>query len=226
MTMRFDTLPPGCELDPATNTARRTSAGPAPTPHVIKTGQNAASDAPGPVPGTIPHVGIAKGAAIERFIAGEPIPQGSIRSVGRPGQRAVLISDNPRLKRWRKTIVTGLSGAQQIPGSVSVEAEFVLPRLSGHPKTAKGREYPACTKPDLDKLSRALGDALESAGVIENDSRIVRWQTSKRYAAIGEAAGVCVRIAPDGMIVGAALTPHIRAAAEEGRIKPLLLEGR
>ena len=58
---------------------------------------------------------------------------------------------------------------------VAATLNFYLPR--GETVT---REWPT-KPPDLDKLTRAVFDSLEAAGIIENDSLIVRLDTFKRY---------------------------------------------
>jgi Holliday junction resolvase RusA-like endonuclease len=64
------------------------------------------------------------------------------------------------------------------------------------PRSApKSRLWPD-RKPDLDKLERGCLDALTSAAVIEDDARVVRLSSWKRYALPGEATGVGVTIRP------------------------------
>ena len=65
-------------------------------------------------------------------------------------------------------------------------------------------------KPDLDKLQRAVGDALapyKRPGVLRDDSRIVGWHSVKRYADATHPAGVmiCVSKAQDH-VTGQSLT--------------------
>lgn len=136
------------------------------------------------------------------FVPGKPETQGSSRAFRhRSTGRIIVTSDNKRLKPWRKAIAEEARnrmvtlGIDAHDGPVIVEADFILPRLKTHPKTAKGRTPEATCKPDLDKLQRALGDSLQTAGVIKEDSRIVEWRrTRKRYAEIGEAAGARITV--------------------------------
>ena len=53
-------------------------------------------------------------------------------------------------------------------GPVSLDVTFTMPR----PKSAKAGSRPA-TRPDLDKLLRSTKDALKTAGVYEDDGRVV-----------------------------------------------------
>lgn len=122
---------------------------------------------------------------------GTPRPQGSKRYVG--NGRFVEASD---VKPWRKTIADAVFRAWVSSGDdrpftepVIVWATFYLPK----PKTVK-RLLPSVA-PDLDKLQRALGDALSvDSNCIEDDALIVKWHSSKVYAATPEDAGVKVAI--------------------------------
>jgi crossover junction endodeoxyribonuclease RusA len=113
-------------------------------------------------------------------IPGQPVPQGS-HSVGRNGR---IYDANPALKAWRKDAIARLDqwtgtwfGAwEPMDGPLHVSVSFYLKRG----KTVT-REQPS-VKPDLDKLQRALGDALTIAGVITDDARIVSWHAIKAYS--------------------------------------------
>lgn len=122
---------------------------------------------------------------LEFVVIGEPIPQGSMRAI-RPG---VIVSDNPRLRAWRKEVNAAAlrqCGTQWAPWDepVAVDAVFTMPRPKSAPKTR--RTFPA-VKPDLDKLTRAIGDALcpkTGFKVLAEDSRIVEFgQLAKTYPA-------------------------------------------
>lgn len=111
----------------------------------------------------------------EFVVAGQPIPQGSMRHVG--GGR--IVSKNPKLKKWRERIaqvVTDQVGSPVHTEPVSVTVLFQLQK----PASAK-RDYPT-VPPDLDKLQRAIGDALSiDAGYLKDDAQIVEWHASKQY---------------------------------------------
>lgn len=121
------------------------------------------------------------------FVPGEPITEGSTRAFT-SGQRVVVTHDRgPELDQWRLKVAHAAEAAAREAGweprhdgPVAVTAAFFLPR----PKSAKGRIFPH-VKPDLDKLQRAVGDALapyKRPGVIKDDSRIVTWHASKYYS--------------------------------------------
>ena len=123
------------------------------------------------------------------FVAGNPAPQGSKRHVG----GGVLVDSCKRLPDWRKDVRAACLDADGQPktrfeGAVLLHLEFVLPRPKSLPKTKP--TPPHTKKPDLDKLTRAIGDAMTSAGVFRDDSHIVFGTRHKRYAELGEVTGV------------------------------------
>ena len=109
------------------------------------------------------------------------------------------------VKPWRAAIAHAVRQAFAETGDdasftepVQVTATFYLPK----PKTVK-RLWPSVA-PDLDKLCRALGDALSvDSPALADDSLIVRWHATKAYAESPEKAGVSVSIclAEDNRIV-------------------------
>lgn len=134
------------------------------------------------------------------FVPGEPITEGSTRAFA-SGQRVVVTHDRGReLDQWRIKVAHAAEAAAQAAyweprydGPVEVWAEFRLPRPKSAPKSRKHAQM----KPDLDKLQRAVGDALapyKRPGVLRDDSRIVSWSAVKRYADGAHPAGVMVRV--------------------------------
>lgn len=122
------------------------------------------------------------------FVPGEPITEGSTRAFA-SGQRVVVTHDRgPELTAWRIKVAHAAEAAAreagwdpQHDGPVVVTATFLLPRPKSVPRS---RRLPH-TKPDLDKLQRAIGDALapyKRPGVLRDDSRIVEWRATKLYA--------------------------------------------
>lgn len=120
---------------------------------------------------------------LELWVPGTPIQQGSliariIWTGGKP--RAVLHSHaSADLKRWRTLVAEAVrdAGHPEVGPYAAVSAIFHMPK----PRTTKYSDYPAGT-PDLDKLQRALGDALTESGIVADDARIVRWNVSEVWA--------------------------------------------
>lgn len=120
------------------------------------------------------------------FAPGHPITEGNLSVFnGR-----IVHTDGPRLRDWREVIgdVAMLrSGGAQFPifpeGAVLVECEFWLPRG----KTVK-RSDPS-VKPDVDKLLRAVLDALTGIAYTD-DAQVCESRAAKRYVGTMFANGV------------------------------------
>lgn len=128
-------------------------------------------------------------------IPGKPEQQGSKRNVGK-----VSIEANKNLAPWRADAIANLQkamteqGLEKFVGPVGVEVTFVYQRPKGHYGSGSHAETIKATAPlyktsapDLDKLQRAVGDALTQAGVLRDDSLIVEWSAVKIW---GELPGV------------------------------------
>jgi Holliday junction resolvase RusA-like endonuclease len=88
-----------------------------------------------------------------------------------------MVEANKHLPEWRQALYEALkASAYNFDGAVTVQATFYLPR----PKTNK--RILATTKPDLDKLQRAVGDCLVKAGTVIDDSYVIAWNAAKAYA--------------------------------------------
>lgn len=122
---------------------------------------------------------------------GEPAPQGS-KNV----YNGRLVEASKKVKPWRAAIVDAVRLAVEATGDdsmftepVVIRAAFLMPRG----KTIR-RLFPSVS-PDLDKLCRALGDALSvDAKLIQDDGLIVAWYATKTYADRPEDTGVRVAI--------------------------------
>jgi Holliday junction resolvase RusA-like endonuclease len=144
------------------------------------------------------------------FAAGKPEPQGSSKGfvvtdkrTGRP--RAIITSDNAKLRPWRASVQYGAQLAleeaglfgQLVETSVFVDARFTLPTPKwAEAKLRKGTAVACVTRPDLDKLARALLDALTGL-VFADDSQVVGLHVRKAYAQPGAQPGVQVVITAD-----------------------------
>lgn len=135
-------------------------------------------------------------------VPGVPQPQGSTRSFARGG-KVVTTSDNPRLRPWRDAVCwharEACAGHPQFDGPVVVSAVFWLPRPASHFGSGRSAgqlrssapSAPA-VKPDLDKLLRAVLDALSEAGVWRDDAQVVSLgEVGKRYS---DKPGVCIAV--------------------------------
>jgi Holliday junction resolvase RusA-like endonuclease len=137
-------------------------------------------------------------------VFGDPVPQGSKRAFavyrGRGAEREftgkVAVTDNAgsRLAEWRQSIIAAVrerfDGDAPLEGPLSISLQFLLrrPKKPKHPMPA--------TRPDYEKLARAVGDALKAAGVYRDDGQIVTASVRKRFA-IREGPGVLITVAEE-----------------------------
>jgi len=133
------------------------------------------------------------------FVAGKPVAQGSKKHVG----NGRMVEMGKGLGPWRESIRWAAMQAGRVgpvglvryaEGPMSVNLEFVMPRPTSTPKTKP--TPPAVKRPDLDKLIRAVLDALSSAGTWKDDSQVVQVLASKRIAETDETTGVHIYVAP------------------------------
>ncbi len=137
---------------------------------------------------------------ISARVPGIPIPQGSMRGFVRGG-KAIVTSDNLRLRSWRADVAAVLQAARnghaQLTGPVNVWLSFFLPRPQSH-YGKRGIRHSAPARPigardDLDKLCRAVLDAATAAGVWRDDGQVVYITADKSWAD-DEGPGVAVTI--------------------------------
>lgn len=119
-------------------------------------------------------------------VPGLPQQQGSKTYLG----RGISIDANKNLKPWRLDAITCARAAfkEQLVGTIGVAAIFTYPRPRNHYGTGRNSTQlkpsaPAykTSAPDLDKLCRALGDALTQSGIIRDDALIAYWTAQKVY---------------------------------------------
>src|SRR5262249_9551158 len=112
-------------------------------------------------------------------VYGTPVPQGSTKAFTPKGwKRPVLTSDNARLKSWRQLVAEAAHLAlleqpavdrQLLLDAVTLTITFALPRPLSLPKRITAHTK----KPDLDKLVRAVADAVTGI-LFRDDAQIVQ----------------------------------------------------
>lgn len=128
------------------------------------------------------------------WVGGSPVPQGSfVARVTRDGRPFVVPENSAGLKRWRKTIavLAGTALGRHFEKGVPVWVRltfYVVP-----PKTIV-RPYPSTrSSGDIDKLSRAVLDALTGVAFVD-DAQVVHLTASLNYRP--EGAGVRIGVGP------------------------------
>ena len=135
-------------------------------------------------------------------VIGVPVPQGSMVSNG--FKKGLRYSNDLQLKSWRNQLISELAKAKpdgwDKSGAISVSAVFRFLRPQGHYGTGRNAGILKASapefhivKPDLDKVTRSLGDSIQMAGLCP-DQAIVSWNVAKRYCADNESPGVLVTL--------------------------------
>jgi crossover junction endodeoxyribonuclease RusA len=129
-------------------------------------------------------------------VHGTPQPQGSTKAfIPKGWNRAIITSDNKRLKPWRQdvaeqAIAAMLATAEPVTREpIEVRVCFYFAR----PKSISKKTLYKITKPDVDKCLRSVFDSLTGV-VFFDDSQVVTVVTAKRFG-LPERAEIQVRTA-------------------------------
>ena len=142
------------------------------------------------------------------IVQGVPQPKGSLKAFRHARSRRIVVTaDNPKLRAWQRAVqVTALAargrGGRAFPGPVTVECLFLLPR----PRSYPARVVHHTRKPDLDKLVRAIFDALAADVLFGDDAAVVEVRATKAYAGDGFQPGVLITVADATDLVSAGVT--------------------
>ena len=133
------------------------------------------------------------------LVLGLPAPQGSKTHVG-DGR---MVESSKRVKPWRRQVAAAYADrnfGDMLDGPVSIIVDFYLPRPKAHYGTGRNAgtlkgsaPVEHLTMPDLDKLVRAVGDALTRLAW-RDDSQIVAWHAYKHYATTMTPVGAQITI--------------------------------
>lgn len=124
------------------------------------------------------------------FVSGEPAPQGSKVSYG----KGRMVESSKKLKPWRDRVTTVAKTQvldEPLDGHLRLIVNFYLPA----PAKTRFGSRPAGT-PDLDKLVRAVGDALTQSKLIKDDARIVSLIAHKHWAVDTPGAEITIERLP------------------------------
>lgn len=155
-------------------------------------------------------------------VIGIPQQQGSKKGYYNPqiGRVQITETNKAKLKPWRAEVTGCVAQAMADTGwttldePVEVEIAFYHPRPKGHYGTGRnaGVLKPTApewksTSPDIDKLTRAVLDALTASRVFRDDARVARLVVEDRWADAATGARITVRaLAPTPAPAGAAST--------------------
>ena len=126
-------------------------------------------------------------------VMGEPVPQGSVRAFVTKSGRPIITHSNKNTKEWRQRIAT--EGQAKRPDhwnmdeAILLNIDFLMPR----PKSLPKKVLEDVKRPDLDKLIRAVMDALTGI-YYQDDSQVIHIFASKKYTGKNDAPGVTITI--------------------------------
>jgi Holliday junction resolvase RusA-like endonuclease len=131
-------------------------------------------------------------------VEGLPRPKGSLRAVGRKGEKARLIEQVDPKGTWRTAVKNAViktlpddHEAWLCPVELKLTFRFPRPQRPRH-------DWPTTrSSGDLDKLQRNIYDALQTgsgAGLIKDDSQIVCVTALKQYARTEDEVGVTIEV--------------------------------
>lgn len=123
----------------------------------------------------------------------EPMGKPSIRS----GARGMHWPKRyvKQAERCRNAFKIWWSGREPLDGALALEIVAVKKRpTSLDAKRHPDGRIPLAAKPDADNISKAVCDALTSAGVIVDDNLIADLRVRKFYASRGEQPSIEIRI--------------------------------
>lgn len=144
-------------------------------------------------------------------VPGFPRPQGSKKAFvnKKTGKAQMGESSGENLATWRADITvlaTRARPAQIITGPVQTVIEFRFPRSKSHYGTGRNSLVLKATAPaypvsvgrhgDLEKLERAVNDALTAAGVWDDDILVVDSHTTKVFATDARDVGAAITVFP------------------------------
>lgn len=135
-------------------------------------------------------------------VLGTPAPQGSKRHLG----KGIMVESSKHVKPWRHDIrSTALdnkpsSWPHTLPVTVSITFRYSRPashyRANGTLKPS-APQYLTTRRGDIDKLSRAVLDAITGILVLD-DAQVVTLSATKRFAIPPELPGALITVIPHG----------------------------
>ena len=139
------------------------------------------------------------------LVLGRPVPQGSMRPIVSQSTGRAFVKQSPPLAVWRADVAEAArrAGVSLEAGPVALGAVFSFPRPKGHMGTGRNAGRLRASAParpinraqgDVDKLLRAVLDALSGVAYLD-DSQVVEIASArKRYCDHGEPASAVVTV--------------------------------
>lgn len=106
-----------------------------------------------------------------------------------------------RHRRWIRRAVKQIH-AEILPAyrelryahAVRLDGTAIFRRPKGHKGAVINARYPRPVVPDRDNVEKIVADALQAAGVIDNDCRITEGEIKKVYGRVGEGPSLFIKL--------------------------------
>jgi Holliday junction resolvase RusA-like endonuclease len=142
-----------------------------------------------PIDVQVPTISAGQLPLLTIEVRGTPVAQGSMSAYVRGGHAVVTDQKRSRLKPWREAVrstAVDVAGPNWTPipreQPLRVRIWVALPRPASAPK--RRRTWPVGHQSgDVDKLARAILDALTDAGIWTDDSQVTELHITKDYPA-------------------------------------------
>lgn len=127
------------------------------------------------------------------FVKGKPVPQGSMKAfrAGGKGKVVMIHSKGKELNEWRdniaKTVKERMGERKPSDRAIGITVYFYLLK----PKSAKRKSH--TVKPDIDKLVRAVLDALTDVAY-NDDAQVIEIQVQKCYTLTESNQGISLYV--------------------------------
>jgi Holliday junction resolvase RusA-like endonuclease len=138
------------------------------------------------------------GDVVEFNVIGVPVPKGSMRAFkDRGGNVRTTHSGGERWATWNRDVASAAKDAAAVHGKftgtvrLDVQFRFPVPASWSKKRRAIGSRLMEAA-PDLDKLVRAVGDAVVAAGLLVDDRLIAQLWASK--VRVDDWTGAWIRI--------------------------------
>lgn len=125
------------------------------------------------------------------WVSGDPAAKGSRTQKTLASGKVLSWEQNKGVKPWMKAVEAELGVWATVHGTLPPPYKVILDFRIDRPKRPT-YEWPV--KGDLDKFCRATLDAMEAAGVIDNDKHVVRLECGKTYTV--SVPGCAITVVP------------------------------
>lgn len=100
----------------------------------------------------------------------------------RRGNRVIVTADNAKTRPWKDSVAWHAASTRQQFGTADGPVRVTLAFAFDKPKSTPKKVTVKVTKPDIDKLARAMLDGLTEGGLLKDDALVVELRASKGFS--------------------------------------------